>query len=190
VSPQWAWPKASHNPACPGAWPNDGSRVRKTWPAAQPRALLLRDRPAGKQRTRRRTQPVELRRRRRRIARGELGAGREPQPLLHRSDAIADVASTTGREKARIAAREKNGGEVIAALGPQAAGAAQTRRAGRASTDRAPARQPARRPALPASQCATARHCGARERASPLSTSPLSAAQSAPHRLSLQRAGC
>src|SRR5882757_2084205 len=75
--------------------PNDGSRVRKTWPAAQPGHCFYGI-AQRKQRTRRRQQPVELRRRRRPIARGELGAGREPQPLLHRSDAIADVGINHG----------------------------------------------------------------------------------------------
>src|SRR5262245_7104418 len=72
----------------PGRGPNDRPRIRKAWPATQPGHRLdwIAER---EQRTRRRQQPIELRRRGRRIACRELGARREPQPLLHRSDTIA-----------------------------------------------------------------------------------------------------
>src|SRR5262245_4008576 len=56
----------------PGRRPNDGPRIRKAWPAAQPRHCFYRI-AQWKQRTRRRQQPVELHRSRRCIACCELG---------------------------------------------------------------------------------------------------------------------
>ncbi len=88
VSPQWAWPMVSHRPGRPGARPITGRESGKH--GREPSQVLSSARsPSANNRARMRHQPVELHRRRRRIAGGEFGAGGEPDALLHRRDQIA-----------------------------------------------------------------------------------------------------
>ena len=88
VSPQWAWPMASHMPLMPGARPMTGRESGKD--GRQPSQVLSSARsPSGNNFARRRHQPVELHRRRLGVAGGDLDAGGEPDALLHRRDQIA-----------------------------------------------------------------------------------------------------
>ncbi len=89
------------------------ARIREARPAAEPRLVVgaLAER---KQRPRLRHQPVELHRRRRRIARGKLGAGGETNALRHRRDQIARLGVDHRPRQRRVALAAKM--PVIAAL--------------------------------------------------------------------------
>ncbi len=97
----------------PGGGTDHRPRIREAGSAAHPRHRLDRltqreQRPRGGQ------QPIELRWRRRRVARGKLGTGGQPQPLLHRGDAIADIGIHHRTRQSAVAARTEM--PVIAAL--------------------------------------------------------------------------
>ncbi len=92
------------------------ARIRETGPAAHPRGRFDRL-PEREQPLRRRQQPVELHRRRRRIARGEFGARGQPDALLHRRQAIADLGVDHRPRQRGIAGAAVVA--VIAALDPE-----------------------------------------------------------------------
>ena len=110
VSPQCACPIASHRPACPGARPITGRESGKH--GRLPIQVLSSARsPSGNNARARGISAVELHRRRRRIARGKLGAGGEADALLHRRDQVAVIDIDHRPRQCRIAVARGNAGD-------------------------------------------------------------------------------
>jgi hypothetical protein len=96
-------PVASHKPPTPGAGPITGRESAK-----QGRLPIQGEASTGSPNgnsARGRHKPPELRRARRRIAGRDLGAGRQPNPLLHRRQAIADLSIDDRAGKRGVAGR-------------------------------------------------------------------------------------
>ena len=146
VRPWCWWPKSNHSPAWRGALPITGSMSGRHGraPIQGFASIGLAQR---KQRVRLRQRPLELDRRRRRIAAGKFHAGGETNAAVHRRQQIAEIGIEHGMIEHGIAARRQM--QMVAALDAERDGIAERTETPDRTTVPAPPRLRARPPRHP-----------------------------------------